>query len=349
MISIDGSLGEGGGQVLRTAIALAMCSQQAVHIVNIRAKRSKPGLMRQHLTAVQAAAQICNGHIEGAAIGSGEVTFHPGQVQAGAYTFSVGTAGSTSLVFQTVLPALMLATGPSVLNLEGGTHNPFAPPFDFIQLAFLPMLQRMGVRCETQLERPGFYPAGGGRWSVHIRPVSQVQPLHLSERGVLLEHEAVAVCAGIPGHVAERELRTVGRLLDWGQDCLKHRQLAKEYGPGNCLNLILRYENVTEVFTEFGQVGVRAEKVAQRCVRRAQRYLAAPVAVAEHLADQLLLPLALAGGGEFTSLAPTQHTTTHIEVIQQFLPVRIVTEQVGERGWRFQVRSESQKSLSCPG
>jgi len=175
-----------------------------------------------------------------------------------------------------------------------------------------------------------------------------LQPLQLSERGVLLEHQAVAVCAGIPGHVAERELRTVGRLLDWEQDCLKHHQLAKEYGPGNCLNVILRYENVTEVFTEFGQIGVRAEKVAQRCVQRVQRYLAAPAAVAEHLTDQLLLPLALAGGGEFTSLAPTQHATTNIEVIQRFLPVQIVTEHVAEDVWRFLVRDEAQQNVACP-
>lgn len=343
MVTIDGSMGEGGGQVVRTAIALAMCCQQAVHLVHIRAKRNTPGLMRQHLAAVQAAARICNGQTQGAVIGSEELMFCPGEVQAGAYTFSVGTAGSTSLVFQTVLPALMLANGPSLLSLEGGTHNPFAPPFDFIQQAFLLVLHRMGVVCEAHLERPGFYPAGGGRWSVSIQAAPQLQPLQLIERGALLKHQAVAVCAGIPGHVAERELRTVGRLLAWSPDSLRHQQFAKAYGPGNCLSLILQCENVTEVFTEFGQVGVRAEQVAERCVQRVQRYLAAPVAVAEHLADQLLLPFALAGAGTFTSLAPTQHTTTNIEVIQRFLPVRVVTEQVGEDAWRFQVRDESQR------
>ena len=335
MITIDGSMGEGGGQVLRTTLALAMCTQQPVRIVNIRAKRKKPGLMRQHLTAVQAAVQISNGAADGAAIGSGEIVFEPGKVQAGAYTFSVGTAGSTSLVFQTILPALMMASGPSVITLEGGTHNPLAPPFDFIQQAFLPLLERMGVRCTAELERPGFYPAGGGRWIVRIQPAEQLQPLQLTERGVLQEKTAVALRAGVPGHVAERELRTVERLLGWEGNCLQHRQLAKEYGPGNCLSLILRYEQVAEVFTEFGQIGIRAEKVAERCVERVQRYLAAPVAVAEHLADQLLLPLALAGGGTFTSLAPTQHTTTNSEVIQRFLPVRIITEPSAQGVYRF--------------
>lgn len=337
MITIDGSMGEGGGQVLRTTLALAMCTHQPVRIVNIRAKRKKPGLMRQHLTAVQAAVQISNGTADGAAIGSGTIVFEPGDVQAGAYTFSVGTAGSTSLVFQTVLPALMLAGEPSVLTLEGGTHNPLAPPFEFIQQAFLPLLERMGIACTAELERPGFYPAGGGRWTVHIQPAEQLQPVQLTERRALQERTAIALSAGVPGHVAERELRTVERLLGWDRSCLRHQQLAKEYGPGNCLSLILRYEHVTEVFTEFGQIGLRAEKVAERCVERVQRYLAAPVAVAEHLADQLLLPLALAGGGAFTSLAPTQHTTTNSEVIQRFLPVRIIIEPTAQGGYHFQL------------
>ena len=337
MITIDGSVGEGGGQVVRTTLALAMCTQQPVRIVNIRAKRKKPGLMRQHLTAVQAAVQISNGAADGAAIGSGAIVFEPGAVRPGAYTFSVGTAGSTSLVFQTVLPALMLAAGPSVLTLEGGTHNPLAPPFDFIQQAFLPVLERMGVVCTAELERPGFYPAGGGRWTVRIQPAEQLQALQLIERGALRERTAVALRAAVPGHVAERELRTVERLLGWDEQCLQHRQLADKYGPGNCLSLILRHEQVTEVFTEFGQIGLRAEKVAERCVERVRRYLAAPVAVAEHLADQLLLPLALAGGGEFTSLAPTLHTTTNSEVIQRFLPVQISIQPTEQGAYRFQL------------
>jgi RNA 3'-terminal phosphate cyclase (ATP) len=334
MITIDGSVGEGGGQILRSSLALAMCTQQAVQIVNIRAKRRKPGLMRQHLTALQAAGKICRAKISGDRIGSCEVTFRPGAVQAGEYAFSVGTAGSTSLVFQTILPALTLASGKSRVVLEGGTHNPMAPPFDFIGQAFLPLLNRMGPKVSAELQRPGFYPAGGGRWSVEIQPCEQLKPLHLSERGEIKQRRAVAVCAGLPKNIARRELETVAKMTSWGEDCLVQQQLPDEYGPGNYLNMIIRSEQVTEVFTGFGQHGVSAEKVAQDCVRRVRRYLAADVAVAEYLADQLILPMALAGGGEFTSIAPSQHVLTNIEVIQRFLPVRFEVEQIGGDAYR---------------
>ena len=334
MIVIDGSAGEGGGQILRSALALSMCTQQAVQIINIRAKRRKPGLMRQHLTAVQAAGTICNAKISGDRIGSSEIKFQPGLVQSGEYTFSVGTAGSTSLVFQTILPALTLATDHSRVVLEGGTHNPMAPPFDFIEQAFLPLLNRMGPKITAELQRPGFYPAGGGRWNVAIQPCTQLQPLQLLERGEIKQRKAVAVCAGLPKNIARRELETVAKMTSWEDRYLQQKQLPEAHGPGNYLNMIVSSEQVTEVFTGFGQRGVSAEKVAQDCVKRVRRYLAADVAVAEYLADQLLLPIALAGGGEFTSIAPSQHVLTNIEVIQQFLPVRFEVEQVAEDVYR---------------
>lgn len=339
MISIDGALGEGGGQILRTTLALAMCTGQAVRIVNIRAKRDKPGLLRQHLTALQAAAQICDARVEGDSIGSGEISFAPGVSKAGEYTFSVGTAGSTNLVLQTILPALLQASGPSTLVLEGGTHNPFAPPFDFIQQVFLPLLERMGPRVQTELERPGFYPAGGGRWTVHITPAAALKPLVLNERGAILERKATAVRAGLPGHIAARELKTVGKMLSLDEENLQHRQFPAAYGPGNYLSIMLRCEHITELFIGFGQYGMPAEKVAKACVQQARRYLAAGVPVAEYLADQLLLPLALAGAGEFVSVRPSRHTLTNIEVIQKLLPVRISCEQQAEDAFQFAVNS----------
>ena len=284
--------------------------------------------MRQHLTALQAAAQICAAQIDGDRIGSGEVSFRPGTVKPGKYTFAVGTAGSTSLVLQTVLPALLTAGGHSHLTLEGGTHNPMAPPFDFIEQAFLPLLRRMGAHIEVHLQRPGFYPAGGGVWTVKIEPATKLKPLQLRERGELLEHKAIAVCADLPGHIARRELETVANMLRWDEARLEQRQLPRGQGPGNYLSIVLRSEHVTEVFSGFGQRGVSAEKVAQDCVRRAQRYLSAGVAADEHLTDQLLLPLALAGGGEFSCVTPSRHTTTNIEVIEQFLPVRFAVKKI---------------------
>lgn len=337
MLIIDGNLGEGGGQILRTALALAMCTRQGVDIVNIRAKRSKPGLMRQHLTAVQAAVNLCHGEVQGAEMGSREIRFQPKDVKPGSYAISVGTAGSTGLVFQTLLPALLTVPEPSTLILEGGTHNPYAPPFDFIQQTFLPLLNRMGATIEAHLERPGFYPAGGGRWSATVQGNQQLRPLILNERGAVLARTATAIRAGLPAHITERELKVVQDRLSWNKECLQSIELPGEYGPGNCLNLTVRCEHICEVFTGFGQRRISAEEVAKRTVKRVQRYLVSEVATAEYLADQLLLPLALAGGGEFTSLKPTQHTLTNIAVIRRFLPLDFVVEKMSSDAYRFRI------------
>ncbi|MFO7496188.1 MAG: RNA 3'-terminal phosphate cyclase, partial [Desulfobacterales bacterium] len=170
MVQIDGAQGEGGGQVLRTALALSLVTGQAFEIRRIRAGRERPGLMRQHLAAVRAAAAVGSGRVEGVSIGSARVTFVPGDVKPCSYRFTVGSAGSATLVLQTVLPALALAGGPSTVVLEGGTHNPFAPPFDFLQKAFLPLVGRMGPQVTVALQRPGFFPAGGGRFTARITP-----------------------------------------------------------------------------------------------------------------------------------------------------------------------------------
>lgn len=183
MITIDGSFGEGGGQILRTSLALSLVTGQAFRIQNIRAGRPKPGLLRQHLTAVEAATKVSDGAVDGAALGSKELVFKPGKVTPGDYRFAVGTAGSATLVLQTVLPALMLGKQTSRLTLEGGTHNSHAPPFDFLQRAFLPLLCRMGPEINVKLERHGFFPAGGGRFTVDLTPAEKLSPLNLQTRG----------------------------------------------------------------------------------------------------------------------------------------------------------------------
>jgi RNA 3'-terminal phosphate cyclase (ATP) len=216
MIELDGSIGEGGGQILRTALSLSMVTGIPFRIDRIRAKRSKPGLLRQHLTSVNAATEICGAHIEGAVLGSTSLTFTPGTVKAGEYKFAIGSAGSCTLVFQTVLPALMLTNGVSRVTLEGGTHNQMAPPFHFIEHAFLPQLERMGVMIDARLERFGFYPAGGGSFTANITPVSQgmtLAPINIESRGLLMDGFAESFFAGVPVHVAERELATVGRIM----------------------------------------------------------------------------------------------------------------------------------------
>jgi RNA 3'-terminal phosphate cyclase (ATP) len=336
MLTIDGSLGEGGGQILRTALSLSLCTGQAIQLTQIRSHRAKPGLRRQHLTAVQAAAQLSGGQIEGAAVGSQELRFYPGPIRPGEYTFAIGTAGSTGLVFQTLLPALLTAPAPSRLILEGGTHNPLAPAFEFIQQAFLPLINRLGPRVEARLERYGFYPDGGGRWVADITPCEHLQPLLLTERGAILKCQAQALRSRLPEHIAQRELRTVAALLSW--KTLEAVEVLSP-GPGNCLNLIVCSEHVTEVFTGFGQRGVSAEQVARETVAQVQRYLTAGIPVGEHLADQLLLPLALAGAGEFITLRPSRHTLTNMTIIQQLLPVVFESQELAEDVWRIRAQA----------
>jgi RNA 3'-terminal phosphate cyclase (ATP) len=337
VLTIDGSQGEGGGQILRSSLALSLVTGTPFRITRIRAGRKKPGLMRQHLTAVKAAAAVGRARVEGVALGSGELTFVPGVVTPGQYDFAVGTAGSTTLVLQTVLPALITAAGPSELVLDGGTHNPFAPPFDFLAKAFLPILNRMGPRVTARLEKPGFFPAGGGRISATVEPAPSLAPINLAERGAVRRQSAVAIVARLPRHIAERELAVVRRKLDLSAKSLHVEEVREAAGPGNAVTIEIESEHITEVFTAFGQRGVRAEAVADQAVRDARRYLAADVPVGEHLADQLLLPLALAGGGSFRTLEPSLHTQAQIDVIRRFVKIDVSVRQESKRSWMVTV------------
>jgi RNA 3'-terminal phosphate cyclase (ATP) len=336
MLVLDGSQGEGGGQILRSALALSLVTGAPFRIDNIRAGRARPGLLRQHLTAVEAAAAVGRAEVGGAAIGSRSLYFRPSSVRGGDYTFAVGTAGSATLVFQTVLPALITAAQPSSLVLEGGTHNPAAPSFDFLEKAFLPLLARLGPRVEVTLERPGFYPAGGGRFRARVTPVAKLAPLTLERRGELRAGRARAVVANLPRSIAEREIATLGRRLGWDRRALSIDE-ADAAGPGNVVLVELESEALTEVVTAFGEKGVRAEAVADAAADEALAYLAADVPVGPHLADQLILPLALTGGGRFRTLAPTQHTRTQPAVVQAFLGRTVTTTHLDKDVWELAV------------
>ena len=339
MINVDGSMGEGGGQVLRTSLALSMITGQPFRIERIRAGRDKPGLLRQHLTAVRAAREVCGAEVVGDAIGSCELTFTPGKVAGGHYEFAVGTAGSATLVLQTVLPALVVAEERSTLLLEGGTHNPWAPPFDFLQRTFLPLVERMGPKVTADLDRHGFYPAGGGRFRVTIDPVAKLEPLELLERGEIRQKRAAAIVSQLPMDIALRELKVVGKKLAVPVDPPEMVIVKDPRGPGNVVMVEIENENVTELFTGFGQHGVRAEAVAEKVCREVRRYLAAGVPVGEHLADQLLVLMATAGG-RFRTVAPSSHTATNIEVVKAFLPVEVAAECIDEAksAWEIKVR-----------
>ena len=335
MIVIDGAAGEGGGQVLRSALGLSLVTGRPFTIENIRGKRKKPGLLRQHLTAVKAACEVGLVECEGAELGSSRLTFAPKGVRPGAYHWAIGTAGSCTLVLQTVLPALMVAEGPSDIVIEGGTHNPMAPPFDFLEETFLPLLARMGVKVEIELLRPGFYPAGGGKIRFRVEPAEKLHCLTLHERGPT-QLSAGALCAGLPGHIGLRELEVCRAKLGLTEQKTKLVQL-EGYGPGNVLTIFASSAELTETFTGFGERGIRAEQVAARVVNQVRDYLRSRAPVGRHLADQLLTPLALCGGGRFLTTEPSLHTTTNIEVIGRFLAIAIEVARIDRETWEVRV------------
>lgn len=328
-LSLDGAAGEGGGQILRTALALSCLTGTPFRLDHLRAGRSKPGLLRQHLAAVRAAGEISHARISGDALGSTALEFRPSKITGGDYHFSVGSAGSALLVLQTVLLPLLHADTPSTLTLEGGTHNPWAPPFPFIEKTFLPLLRQMGFSAEVELRRAGFYPAGGGVVAVTITPGGKRRALQIGPRGEISSRLATGAVANLPRRIAETEVACVREKLDLAENETAVEELADAPGQGNAVFLALRSHRVTEVFSAFGSPGVPARQVAEELISEARRYLKSKAAVGPHLADQLLLPLALAKGGSFTTLTPTPHTLTNIDTIQRFLPVRFTNEQTG--------------------
>jgi RNA 3'-terminal phosphate cyclase (ATP) len=337
MITIDGSEGEGGGQVVRNACALSLVTGAAFRINNIRGGREKPGLMRQHVTAIEAACAIGGAECEGLMVGSSDVTFRPGRVTPGEYHFAVGTAGSTGLVLQTVLMPLVLASGPSRLVLEGGTHNMLAPPFDFIAKSFLPVINRMGPRIEARLVRHGFYPRGAGRIEVDITP-AVLNPIDCVERGALISRSALAYFAALPFDVAEREIKTAKQVLDWPEQAFGVCELPEDQGPGNILLVEAAFEHVTEVVSGFGKLGVSAEHVARTAAGRMAGYLASDAFAGPYLADQLLMPFALAGAGAFTTVKPSQHSLTAADIISRFLDRQCAFEHLPSGEHRLEIR-----------
>lgn len=343
MIEIDGSTGEGGGQMLRTSLTLSMCTGQPFAMTRIRAGRSRPGLMRQHLGCVKAAAEISGAQVQGGELNSQSLRFAPSAVRAGDYHYQLGTAGSCCLLLQTVWPALMLADGPSSVTLGGGTHNPAAPPFHFIERAYAPLMRRLGAKSELTLRRLGFYPAGGGEIHAALWPAGDgLDPYDLLERGQARERYAECYAPALPPSVASRELDQLGKALGWQGEALRTPVARQNEGPGNALLATLAYEHVCEVFTRFGAKGVSAEQVAHGLAQEVRDHLDSEAALGPHLADQWVLPLALAVWkrgrvAAYTCSSLTPHALSNFEVIQRFLPVRIATAP-DARGWRVDVR-----------
>jgi RNA 3'-terminal phosphate cyclase (ATP) len=340
MIEIDGSAGEGGGQIIRTSLALSLITGKPFSVRKVRANREKPGLQNQHLTCVRAAAEVGSAEVEGAKLQSTAFTFSPGEIQPGNYRFSIGTAGSVLLVLQTLLPPLMMAQAESTLFLEGGTHNPHAPPFDFIESTFVPLINKMGPAVTAELEKMGFYPPGGGKIKVTIRPSSAtLTPLHLEARGTS-EVSARCLVIKLPTNVAEREISVLQKSIpQLKKSDVSLAQSSNAVSPGNVVTVWVKSDQLVETITQIGERGLRAEVVAERAAQEVNRYLRVDAAVGEHLADQLLLPLSLAGGGSYVTQTPTLHTKTNIEIIKRFLKVDIRVERLEDELYRVSIHS----------
>lgn len=303
-----------------------MITGQPFRLTRIRGARPKPGLARQHLTCVKAAAEVCDGAVDGATLGSTEIIFHPGRVQPGDYQFAIGTAGSTTLLAQTLLPALWQADGSSTVSLEGGTHNPMAPPMDYLSRVYLPALEKAGVSLEARLERFGFVPAGGGLVRFEVPGQQEVKPIELLQRGEEIGRRIHCLNAKVSEEVAHKETAALRKQLGWPESTVFVESPDNSDCPGNVLAAEIIYGNVTERVTSFGAFGKTSKRVAQEVAKMMQNYLGSEATVGRNLADQLLLPMALAGGGKIHTMTPSNHVKTNIEVIEKFLPVRFELE-----------------------
>jgi RNA 3'-terminal phosphate cyclase (ATP) len=326
-IKIDGS--SGGGQLLRSALSLSLVTGQSFHMTNIRgSRRPKPGLMRQHLTCVQSAQTVGDAVTDGAELGSLELIFSPGKIRPGDYHFAIGSGGSTSLVLQTLLPALWSGSAPSSVVIEGGTHNPMAPPFDFLARCYQPQLQRMGVAIELELEQHGFMQAGGGRVKAKVQPVQKWQALALTQRGEEMCRSVQVISAHLPSEIPQRILHGANRELSWPAEACTISEVVSS-GPGAALMIAVEFAQVTELSTSIAQMGRTAEAVATRAAKGMNSYLASAAPAGVHLADQLLLPMALSGGGLMHTLPLSDHSRTNMALIAQFLPVQWQVSDLG--------------------
>jgi len=327
LLEIDGSIGEGGGQVLRSSLSLAILTGRPIRVTSIRLNRDRPGLRPQHLVALRSAARISNGIVRGDRVGSTGITFEPWSAQPGNYLFDIGTAGATSLVMQTLLLPLALADGNSTVTIHGGTHVPWSPCFHYLDWGWKPLLNSIGIEFELELQMAGFYPHGGGQIAAYIQGKSRIHGLRLSQRGRLLGIQGLSAVADLPREIAERQRNQALKRLHLLPDlpeCMIDITSLPTRSKGTLLLLLAKFEQGRACFFALGAHGKRAEKVADEAVDALVEFLATDATVDYQLADQLLLPLALAeSGSEFLTSRVTGHLLTNAGVIRQFLQADI--------------------------
>ena len=326
-LTIDGSYGEGGGQIVRSTLALSILTGQPVRIVNIRAGRHKPGLRPQHLTAVHAAATLSEATVEGAEVNSLTLTFQPHTLKSGHFHFDIGTAGAVTLVLQALLPALCWASGKSHLTSQGGTHVSWSPSFHYLDYVFLPMVRHMGLSTKIALQKAGWYPLGGGEVTGKISPVSKngLKALTLNQRGPLRHVRVYALISNLPDHIAQRECQQAVSQLRTALDIEPELEVCKlpAIAPGTQVMIVSEFEHTRAGFSAMGKIGKRAERVADEAVDQFLDFYQSDATVDPYLADQLLLYLALADGtSQVVTHQLTEHVRTSIWLIEQFLPVQ---------------------------
>ncbi|MDH3473280.1 MAG: RNA 3'-terminal phosphate cyclase [Rhodospirillales bacterium] len=339
LLTIDGSQGEGGGQILRTSLSLAAIAGRPLRIENIRARRPKPGLAAQHLTAVRAVAALCRARLAGDEIGSGKLDFLPeAQVEAGDYAFDVaavrrgGSAGATGLVLQAVLPPLALAAGRSRVSIRGGTHVAWSPPFDYLREVWLPALGAMGIAARLELRRSGWYPIGEGQIEAAVegRTLAErpLRPVILVERGRLLEVTGRAAAANLPVHIPRRMVeRATALLAEQGIQAGIEVEVLQAACAGAGIFLTARYENLRCGFNALGTRGRPAEAVAEDAVTALLAHERSGAALDQYLADQVVLPLSLAAGpSRFTVERITGHLETNARVVELFRAAEVGLE-----------------------
>ncbi|MEL6183991.1 MAG: RNA 3'-terminal phosphate cyclase [Myxococcota bacterium] len=321
-LEIDGRDGEGGGQIVRTSVALSAVTGRPLRLIRVRAGRAKPGLQAQHLAAVKAVATVCEADTDGLRLGAERFRFVPGKLRGGRFDFRVATAGSAGLVLHAVLPALLRAPEPSEVVFEGGTHVRSAPPFEHVRYAFLPALAEMGIRAELTLERPGFFPKGGGRMVLRVEPWTELHPLSRSETVAIKTAQLRGTChvGKLPSHVTERAER---RLKNCGVASLPDEGLAPSPGPGLAVCVEVKANKAVDVVTALGEKGRPTEHVVDEAVESARAHLKAEAPVGPFLADQLLLYLALGAGGSFLTVPTTRHFETQVRTLGRFLSAQV--------------------------
>lgn len=334
MHEIDGAYGEGGGQLLRTSVALSAITGQAVHVYNIRAKRSEPGLAAQHLTAVKSVGTLCDAQIEGLEIRSREICFQPGPLRGGQFDFNVGTAGSITLVLQAALPVAVTSGEKLHIHITGGTDIRAAPPLDYFRYGLIPILSRMGVNATIYLLRRGYYPRGGGEVVVEITPSWPLRPLTLDTTGSLLTIQGHAHIAHLPMHILQRMAKSAGAELSIFPPSdinFSETESNKAYGAGGAIVLIARMEHTLLAASATAQKGVRAEQLGFEAGRLLREEILSGATLDMHAADQVLIYLALAGGNSrFYARQFSSHAATTQWLLEQFLPVHFVISQAGK-------------------